>query len=94
MSAKKGGLGKGLDAIFIENDTENKTSVMLKISEIEPNREQPRNDFDEKAGKKYVRQEVLQQKYHPGMCLLRQRTPPFRRRRNILYEKRYSLADR
>lgn len=49
MSAKKGGLGKGLDAIFIENDTENKTSVMLKISEIEPNREQPRNDFDEKA---------------------------------------------
>lgn len=49
MSAKKSGLGKGLDAIFIENDTENKTSVMLKISEIEPNREQPRNDFDEKA---------------------------------------------
>ena len=49
MSAKKGGLGKGLDAIFIENDTENKNSVMLKILEIEPNREQPRNDFDEKA---------------------------------------------
>lgn len=49
MSAKKGGLGKGLDAIFIENDKENKTSVMLKISEIEPNRAQPRNDFDEKA---------------------------------------------
>lgn len=49
MSAKKCGLGKGLDAIFIENDTENKASVMLKISEIEPNRAQPRTDFDEKA---------------------------------------------
>lgn len=49
MSAKKGGLGKGLDAIFIENDTENKSSVMLKISEVEPNKDQPRNDFDEKA---------------------------------------------
>ncbi len=49
MSAKKSGLGKGLDAIFIENDTENKASVMLKISEIEPNRAQPRTDFDEKA---------------------------------------------
>ena len=49
MSAKKSGLGKGLDAIFIENETENKASVMLKISEIEPNRSQPRTDFDEKA---------------------------------------------
>lgn len=49
MSLKKGGLGKGLDAIFIENEMENKTSVMLKISEIEPNRDQPRTDFDEEA---------------------------------------------
>lgn len=49
MSLKKGGLGKGLDAIFIENDIENKASVMLKISEIEPNRNQPRRTFDEKA---------------------------------------------
>lgn len=49
MSIKKGGLGKGLDAIFIENDTENKSSVMLKISEIEPNKGQPRTDFDEEA---------------------------------------------
>lgn len=49
MSTKKGGLGKGLDAIFIENDMENKNSVTLKISEIEPNRGQPRTDFDEEA---------------------------------------------
>lgn len=49
MVAKKGGLGKGLEAIFIENDIEPQNSVKLKISEIEPNRDQPRNDFDEEA---------------------------------------------
>lgn len=49
MVAKKGGLGKGLEAIFIENDIEPQNSVKLKISEIEPNRDQPRTDFDEEA---------------------------------------------
>ena len=49
MVAKKGGLGKGLEAIFIENDMEPQNSVKLKISEIEPNRDQPRTDFDEEA---------------------------------------------
>ena len=50
MASKKGGLGKGLDAIFAENDTEDRNAaIALKTSEIEPNREQPRKDFDEKA---------------------------------------------
>ncbi len=50
MAKKLGGLGKGLNAIFIENDSEdNNSSVTLKISEIEPNRSQPRKEFDEKA---------------------------------------------
>ncbi len=50
MAKKLGGLGKGLNAIFIENDSEdNNGSVTLKISEIEPNRTQPRKEFDEKA---------------------------------------------
>lgn len=50
MAKKLGGLGKGLDAIFIENESESKNStVTLKISEIEPNRDQPRKDFDESA---------------------------------------------
>lgn len=50
MAKKIGGLGKGLGAIFIENDTEDRNAtVTLKISEIEPNRSQPRKDFDEKA---------------------------------------------
>lgn len=47
--AKLSGLGKGLDAIFIENDAENNSAVKLRISEIEPNKNQPRHDFDEKA---------------------------------------------
>lgn len=47
---KKGGLGKGLSAIFIENESEDQNStVTLKISEIEPNKDQPRTDFDDKA---------------------------------------------
>lgn len=50
MAKKLGGLGKGLNAIFIENDNEeNNGTVTLKISEIEPNRSQPRKEFDEAA---------------------------------------------
>ena len=50
MSKKGGGLGKGLDTNFAENETEDSnSSVMLKISEIEPNRSQPRKDFDENS---------------------------------------------
>ena len=50
MSKKFGGLGKGLDTIFAENETEDSnSSVMLKISEIEPNRSQPRRDFDQNS---------------------------------------------
>ncbi|MBQ6152236.1 MAG: ParB/RepB/Spo0J family partition protein [Ruminococcus sp.] len=50
MAKKLGGLGKGLSAIFIENETEEKGSVVtLHISEITPNRSQPRRAFDEEA---------------------------------------------
>lgn len=50
MAKKIGGLGKGLSAIFSENDTEdNNEIVTLKISQIEPNRSQPRGSFDEEA---------------------------------------------
>lgn len=50
MAKKIGGLGKGLSAIFIENDTEDKNEIItLKISQIEPNRKQPRRHFDEDA---------------------------------------------
>ena len=48
MAKKLGGLGKGLNAIFIENDSEKGDgAVTLKISEIEPNRSQPRQSFDD-----------------------------------------------
>lgn len=50
MAKKMGGLGKGLSAIFIENDAENgNEAVTLRIADIEPNRDQPRKDFDEQA---------------------------------------------
>lgn len=50
MAKKLGGLGKGLNAIFMENDAEdNNRTVTLKLSEIEPNKNQPRQDFDETA---------------------------------------------
>lgn len=46
---KKGGLGRGLDALFNENATDEKGVVTLRLSEIEPNRKQPRTNFDEEA---------------------------------------------
>lgn len=47
---KKRGLGKGLDAIFAENAADtSEGAVNVRISEIEPNREQPRKEFDSVA---------------------------------------------
>ena len=48
---KKSGLGKGLDALFLDNsvETQSGSTVTLGINEIEPNREQPRKYFDEEA---------------------------------------------
>jgi len=48
--AKKGGLGKGLDALFLDNDTQVGGGLMsLRISSIEPNKDQPRDRFDQAA---------------------------------------------
>jgi ParB family chromosome partitioning protein len=53
--AKKTGLGKGLDALFannvdIDEDVkENEVIEKLKITQVEPNRNQPRKNFDEEA---------------------------------------------
>ncbi len=62
MAVKKKGLGKGLDALIPEKkvieskpvnkkeENEKKSGVLLmKINEIEPNREQPRKKFEEDA---------------------------------------------
>ena len=50
MAARKGGLGKGLDALFVDNATEEQgKTVKLPLSEIEPNWDQPRKEFDEDA---------------------------------------------
>lgn len=52
MAAKKGGLGRGLDALFADNSIEeiaSTSAVKLKIMDIEPNRDQPRKIFDKDA---------------------------------------------
>lgn len=65
MAAKKSGLGKGLgrglDALIPEETAEKKTAApakageeneqgtMVKITKVEPNKEQPRKNFDEDA---------------------------------------------
>lgn len=53
MAAKKGGLGKGLDALFVDNDPlaseGGDGAIELRVSEIEPDRDQPRHIFDEEA---------------------------------------------
>ena len=53
MATKKiGGLGRGLDALLIDNSIENTTAssaVKLKLTDIEPNKGQPRKHFDETA---------------------------------------------
>ena len=49
MASKKRGLGKGLDALFMDNAAEDQGAVQLRLDDIEPNRDQPRRTFDEEA---------------------------------------------
>ena len=51
MAEKKSGLGKGIDALFLDNllDNVNPSESKLRLMEIEPNHNQPRKSFDEKA---------------------------------------------
>ena len=63
MAAKKGGLGKGLDSLITDKvsmgaatQTAEKTrdeksieGIIVNINKVEPNREQPRKNFDEDA---------------------------------------------
>ena len=47
--AAKGGLGIGLSALFDDNTTDSAASQTLRLSEIEPNRSQPRKKFDDES---------------------------------------------
>lgn len=49
MAVKKGGLGRGFDSLFTENAVDTKQAVELRLSQIVPNRDQPRKVFDEDA---------------------------------------------
>ena len=50
MAKKPSGLGKGLDALLLENSVSEELSTStLPINEITPNKDQPRKTFDEAA---------------------------------------------
>ncbi len=46
---KKKGLGRGLDALFLNNESEKGSVVELSIDDINPNRAQPRQYFEDEA---------------------------------------------
>ena len=49
MAAKKSALGRGLVSLMDENAVDVGGAVTININDIEPNRSQPRKDFDETA---------------------------------------------
>lgn len=49
MATKKGGLGRGLDALFNENAADEGGVITVNINDIEPNKDQPRKNFDSEA---------------------------------------------
>ena len=46
---KRSGLGRGMDSLLNDNSIDAGGAVTVNINEIEPNRNQPRKDFDEAA---------------------------------------------
>lgn len=53
MPPKKSGLGKGIDALFADNSVdeegEGRSVISLRLHDIEPNKNQPRQYFDDEA---------------------------------------------
>ncbi|MGX8775080.1 MAG: ParB/RepB/Spo0J family partition protein [Bacillota bacterium] len=49
MAKRQGGLGKGLDAIFIDNSVSSDSSSQLPVSDISPDRSQPRKSFSDES---------------------------------------------
>lgn len=49
MAQRKGGLGQGLDALFQSTSDNGISADTLKVTDIEPNRNQPRVIFDEES---------------------------------------------
>ncbi|MBO5746672.1 MAG: ParB/RepB/Spo0J family partition protein [Clostridia bacterium] len=49
MATKKGGLGRGFDSLFTDNTVESTPNAELRLSQLVPNRDQPRKVFDDAA---------------------------------------------
>lgn len=49
MAVKRGGLGSGIDSLFNDNAVDGKQTAELRLSQIVPNRGQPRKVFEDEA---------------------------------------------
>ena len=50
MAQKKSGLGRGLEAIFVDNASDSgQAAQKVRLTEIEPNKDQPRRTFEQSA---------------------------------------------
>ncbi len=49
MAVKRGGLGSGIDSLFNDNTVDGKQTAELRLSQIVPNRGQPRKVFEDEA---------------------------------------------
>lgn len=47
--AKRVGLGKGLEALFMDNNETDGAVITVKLTQLEPNKRQPRSEFDQEA---------------------------------------------
>lgn len=63
-------LGSGLDALFEDNAIENKESQTLRMSEIEPNKSQPRKAFDEEEIRDWLNLSVNMVLFSLLLCAL------------------------
>ena len=75
MALKKGGLGRGLDALMMDSSTEDGSkTVTLRLTDVQPNPDQPRRQFDDDAlaelsesiGKHGILQPLLVRPMHDG----------------------------
>ena len=87
MAGKTKGLGKGLGTLLGEaadigrsreaaapvTEEEKKIEQIVKLRLIEPNREQPRKDFDDETLQELVRTHVIQHLQKQGSVLVKRR---------------------
>lgn len=91
---KKMGLGRGIEALFAENDVNqpeaNETVEMIELSKIRPNPYQPRREFDKQALKELAKSIDESGVFQP--VILRQPDPRLQRYELIAGERRFRAS--